>query len=274
MIRGFHLFTLVFLAPLAVFGLAVAGLAVAAVPNKAVLWNSGTCPYAQRAWIALVEKGIPFDTQTVDLKNKGPAFESLYRRANPNPLMSSKVPVLVVDDTHVYTESSVVCEAIEELWPDAPALLPLDLQARARVRAFSSVVYDSVFDGDRSAYKMAMRKLDSPATWDEQEERRRLCESLAALDTSLTGPGPFLLGSQFSLAECMTAPFCQRADAVLSHFCGVTIVDVCREHGYDRAGAWWKAVLERESVVTTGVSPEEAVDGAKRVFDIMRSMPK
>lgn len=271
MVRAFRLLTLVLPAPLGVFGLA---FTAAAAPNKAVLWNSGTCPYAQRAWIALVEKGITFETQIVDLKNKSPEFESLYRQANPNPLMSSKVPVLVVDDKQVYTESSVVCEAVEELWPGAPALLPLDLQARARVRAFSSVVYDSVFGGDRSAYKMAMRKLDSPATWDEQEERRRLCQSLSALDSSLTGPGPFLLGSQFSLAECMTAPFCQRADAVLSHFCGISIVDVCRENGYDRAGDWWKAVLERESVVSTGVSPEDAVDGAKRVFDMMRSMPK
>ena len=258
---SFSFLTLILWAPLAVFGLTV----VAEVPHKVVLWNSGTCPYAQRAWIALVEKGISFESKIVDLKDKDPEFETLYRRANPNPLMSSKVPVLVIDNTFVYTESNVVCEAIDELWPNAPALLPMEPEARAKARAFSSIVYDSIFGGDRSAYQMAMRKINGTC-WDEDAERQKFCESLAAFDASLQGPGPFLLGSHFSLAECMAAPFCQRADAVLDHFCGINVVDLCREHRYDRAGAWWKAVLERESVVATGVSPEEAVIGAKRVF--------
>lgn len=258
---SFSFLTLILWAPLAVFGLTV----VAEVPHKVVLWNSGTCPYAQRAWIALVEKGISFESKIVDLKDKDPEFETLYRRANPNPLMSSKVPVLVIDNTFVYTESNVVCEAIDELWPNAPALLPMEPEARAKARAFSSIVYDSIFGGDRSAYQMALRKING-TSWDDDAERRKFCETLAAFNASLQGPGPFLLGSHFSLAECMAAPFCQRADAVLDHFCGINVVDLCREHRYDRAGAWWKAVLERESVVATGVSPEEAVIGAKRVF--------
>ena len=164
---SFPLLTLTLWAPLAVFGLTV----VAEVPHKVVLWNSGTCPYAQRAWIALDEKGISFESKIVDLKDKDPEFETLYRRANPNPLMSSKVPVLVIDNTFVYTESNVVCEAIDELWPNAPALLPMEPEARAKARAFSSIVYDSIFGGDRSAYQMALRKINGTC-WDEDAERR------------------------------------------------------------------------------------------------------
>ena len=46
---------------------------------------------AQRSWIALVEKGLPFKIRKVDLNNKDEEFVSLYRSINPDPDAAAKV---------------------------------------------------------------------------------------------------------------------------------------------------------------------------------------
>ena len=278
--------------------------------KKVTLWNSGTCPYAQRAWIALKEKGIDgtiLDYQMVDLQNKDatPEFGIAYYKANPNTMSSSKVPVMVVEtevsatesgdgnddqrkdnsNKRYYTESKVVLEVIEELFPEGPRLLSDDIDQRYRARVFGDAVYDSIWGGDRSPYKMLGRKLKNDAndgSWDpiKEEETLRcmlehLNESLQSLDaigrsTSTTSTsGPFVCGEHFGMAECVTAPFVQRADFVLSDYLGMNVLQLCQTHGYERAGAWWKAVLERPSVKETA-SPDPRAS-IQRVIDMMMS---
>lgn len=165
---------------------------------------------------------MAYSWRKVDLfdKDATPEFGAAYLEANPNPLCSSKVPVLEVTSADqasplVFTESRVVLDAVEELWPAAdghPALLPAGVLERARVRVFGEAAFEGAFGGERSAYKTAIRKLDADAgqgQWDPAAERAKLCQSLAALDACLDGSGPFLLGDQFSMAEVMVAPFMQ-----------------------------------------------------------------
>ena len=39
------------------------------------------CPFAQRVWLALLEKQIPFEKQRVDLANKSQYFKDIYSQA-------------------------------------------------------------------------------------------------------------------------------------------------------------------------------------------------
>src|SRR3954452_9571732 len=67
------------------------------------------CPYVQRAAIALIEKGVPFERIDIDLANKPDWFLKV------SPL--GKVPVLAVatDKGEVALfESNVICEYIED----------------------------------------------------------------------------------------------------------------------------------------------------------------
>ncbi|KAI2503254.1 glutathione S-transferase [Fragilaria crotonensis] len=291
--------TLVLTVPLLLLAAAVATpTAAATIPNtnhninkmvqKVTLWNSGTCPYAQRAWIALKEKGIPnVHYAMVDLQNKDatPEFGLAYYKANPNTMSSSKVPVMVVertvdagttngdnenDNMRYYTESKVVLEVIEELFPEGPKLLPDDIDQRYRARLFGDAVYDSIWGGERSPYKMLGRKLKNEDEWDLTKEEETLCLMLQHLNESLESldrTGPFVCGEHFSMAECVTAPFVQRADFVLSDYLGMNVLDLCHRNGYERAGAWWKAVLERPSVKETA-SPDPR-SSIQRVIDMM-----
>jgi glutathione S-transferase len=262
-------------------------IALALTPKRVTFWNSGTCPYAQRAWIALKEKGIQFDFAKVDLADKEatPGFGEAYYKANPNKISSSKVPVVVVEteglNMKYYTESKVLLETLDELFPEAPLLLPADnVDQRYRSRVFGDVVYDSIWGGDRSPYRMAGRKAAGDG-WNQAAEEATLCEMLKAMDDSLACfqqaledaeneeacGGPFVLGEHFSMAECVTAPFVQRADFILKDYLEIDLIALCQEHGYHRVAAWWAAVLERPSVVETA-SPDPKAS-TQRIIDMI-----
>ncbi|MEO8491070.1 glutathione transferase [Pseudomonas sp.] len=86
-----------------------------------------TSPYAMSAFVTLREKGLAFDTLTVDLdtaQNQTPAFAQLS--------LTRRVPTLV-DGDFALSESSAICEYLEQVYPDTP-VYPADPKQRARAR--------------------------------------------------------------------------------------------------------------------------------------------
>ena len=88
------------------------------------------CPYVQRAAIALLEKGMPFERVMIDLRDKPAWFKVM------SPL--GKVPLLRVarpgKEDAILFESKVICEYIEET-ESGPRLHPQDPLDRAQHRA-------------------------------------------------------------------------------------------------------------------------------------------
>ncbi|WP_439865009.1 glutathione transferase [Pseudomonas antarctica] len=86
-----------------------------------------TSPYALAAFVTLREKGLAFDTLTVDLdtaQHQTPAFAQLS--------LTRRVPTLV-DGDFALSESSAICEYLEQVYPDTP-VYPADPKQRARAR--------------------------------------------------------------------------------------------------------------------------------------------
>jgi glutathione S-transferase len=84
-------------------------------------------PYAMSAYVGLLEKGLPFDTETIDLaakRNLAPDFSSTS--------ITRRVPTLL-HDGFALSESSAICEYIDETFSGAP-LYPADARRRARAR--------------------------------------------------------------------------------------------------------------------------------------------
>jgi glutathione S-transferase len=151
------------------------------------LYDAPRCPYCARARIVLAEKGVPYETVTVDLQNR-PA-----RLLEHNP-PHGRVPVLE-EDEWVLAESTVINEYLEERYPDPP-LLPVDPAERAAARL---VVFR--FDDLGKPY-YAFRR-------DEPGADALLADALAHLDRALAAT-PFLTGRAFGLADIAYLPWLLR----------------------------------------------------------------
>ncbi len=86
------------------------------------LWLSA---YSRKVRVALAEKKLEFELQLEKTWHRRPEFLAL------NP--AGKVPVIVEDDGTVLSESTPICEYLDEVYPDR-CLIGLDPAGRAEIR--------------------------------------------------------------------------------------------------------------------------------------------
>lgn len=67
------------------------------------------CPYAQRTWIVLEEKGIPYSRRVINLKNK---TEVDWYKEHVNPL--GKVPAIRDTDGTILYESEIINDTCQD----------------------------------------------------------------------------------------------------------------------------------------------------------------
>ena len=98
------------------------------------LYDHPFSPYAQKCKIALHEKGVPFEAGMPNAIGSGQADEA-FLAANPR----AEVPALVVDGGFTLFDSTIICEFVEDRFPDPP-LMPSDPFARAQARTLEDVM--------------------------------------------------------------------------------------------------------------------------------------
>lgn len=150
------------------------------------LYHSPTSPYARKARIVLIEKGIAFEAIEV----------SPEKVSSQNPL--GKVPTLVMNDDTVLFDSSVIVETIDALFP-TPRLIPEPVLERAAVRRWEALA-DGVCD---VAIPFLIDSRRPPAQQDTERSNKflgKIRASLSYLERALAGRR-FLHGEQFSLAD-------------------------------------------------------------------------
>lgn len=178
-----------------------------------ILYDAARCPYCARVRILLAEKGVPYETVSIDLSDR-PAW--LYQK-NPR----GKVPVLEEDGGFVLPESLVIMEYLEERFPD-PSLWPVDPAERALARLWLDRFDDRLGDD-----YYALRR------GDDSEFDRRLAELDAALERQ-----PFLSGREYGLADIGYVPWVLRAQSNL----GVEL------EPYEALSVWLERLGERPAV--------------------------
>lgn len=98
------------------------------------LYSFGPGANSLKPMLSLYEKGLEFDIRVLN-----PAIfehhEDWFKEINPN----GQVPVLV-HDGKVITESTVICEYLEDEFPDQTPLRPADSYGRAQMRIWTKWV--------------------------------------------------------------------------------------------------------------------------------------
>lgn len=219
---------------------------------------------------------------------KGEQFDPAYLKLNPK----AQVPTLVHDGV-VIRESTLICDYLDELYPDPP-LKPSAPAEVAHMREWIKEADEGGFEGVASlsfvavfrAKLLAMPEDERNAYWAgqtvlERTQRQQSCvfEGLdspyamraiacwerifAKIDKTIVGGGPWLMGKQFTLADLELATFIARLD-------GLKLVEPWLA---DRpnAQAWWRAIKSRPSYSEARVGPSDeesenmGIEGAKIV---------
>lgn len=224
------------------------------------LYNAAHSTCSQKVRICLAEKGLPFEDVRLDIGKAKQHLQPDYLKINPNGV----VPTLV-DDGGIVTDSSVICEYLEERYPEV-RLSPDDLVARGHMRAWMRFIeevptaavrvpsfnmgflpryegmdqstFENVESDIRPIRKHFYRRM-GPKGFKEadviasQEQIAHTCRRMeAALEH-----GPWLMGEQYTLADIIVAPLIDRmADLGMDHIWTETM---------PRVTDWYRRMQER-----------------------------
>jgi glutathione S-transferase len=148
--------------------------------------------YHNKVRIALLEKGVPFEEDATC----SPSQKDEWLARSP----IGKVPILELEGGRRIAESEVICEYLEEAYPQKP-LLPKDPYERAKVRELVTFVelhlelvarrlYPSLFFGAGPASEDTTKSVE-----------KGLLKGVRALK-AIGKFSPYLAGSELTLADC------------------------------------------------------------------------
>jgi len=162
------------------------------------LYESGRAPNPRRVRIFLSEKGISIPTEQVDLaarEHKSNEFTAL------NPLQ--QVPVLVLDDETVITESMAICRYFERLRPEPP-LFGRGPKEEALVDMWNRRMELSLLSAVSNVFRHThpdMKQLENPQVPEWADVNRpRVTEFLGILDVQLKDQ-LFVAGDHYTVAD-------------------------------------------------------------------------
>ncbi|MCZ6870872.1 MAG: glutathione S-transferase family protein [Gammaproteobacteria bacterium] len=171
-------------------------------------------PFPTRVRLVLYAKGIEFEVVEPPGFHGDPNAKGDYLNVNP----IGRVPALELDDGKVLPESEVICEYLEEAYPDVP-LMPEDPWARAQVRLLSRISDIYLVMAMLPLFNMAATP---PKTWDQEKIRRQLSEIGEALDflEEYVGDKGYAVGTSLTHADGTLVPILLLVDEWLPIFRG------------------------------------------------------
>ncbi len=236
------------------------------------LYDHPISPAAQKVHLVLAEKEIEFESHFVDLASKQNLTPE-YLKINP----AGQVPTLVLDGRS-FPESTVICELLDDLFPDPPlrSQNPLELaQMRLWTKRLDETLHaacgglqwpmlmlpvlEKMSSEDAEAL---LAKVPDPVRRGRQQELYRLGMRAPVAVTAINTYRQFLVdmeavlqqqtwlaGSSYSLADLGVTPYFQ----TLKHFCWTEMFA-----DLPAVGDWYERCFSRpsyEEAIGAGLQP-------------------
>ena len=226
--------------------------------SELILYDFGNSVCCQKVRITLRAKALEWRAIRVDLFTAA-QYDPQYLKLNPKGV----VPTLVHDGKPII-ELTLICEYIDEAFPQSPKFIPADPWLQSRMRLWSKMVDEGLFDGVTEISFSAMfrermknmpeetrqkrfRNVGDPRRTDRFKSTYELgvqspfvVHAIAAYErafkmlenTLAESGGPWILGAEPTLADINLMPFAARLDYL-------GLVDLWIGHR-PRVRAWWK----------------------------------
>ena len=193
------------------------------------LWLS---PFSRKIRIVLIEKNLDFQMIVEETWERRHEFLAL------NP--TGEVPVLIEQDDTVLAESSVICEYLEEKYPE-PGLIGKNLHDRAEVRRLVAW-FDQKFNKEvteKLLNEKVMKRFLGLGEPDSREIRAAQSNIHTHLDyiTFLTDRRFWLAGDQLTLADIAAA----------AHISAIDYLGDVPWSKYKAAKNWYARIKSRPS---------------------------
>ena len=211
----------------------------------------------------MLEKGVNFEHKLIDLSNKPADFLEKYQLASGRSYGSGLVPLLEHGDKLVI-ESDVVTKYISKhikgvgkgdgLYPTNEEDVELintflDEWGSVTDRYYSILTATSQKEVDRCVAKWA--------------QRLETIESILKQRTT----GDYLLGTDVSYAECISAPWIQRFYVTLPYFRGINFHDdILLANNLQCLSEWMDKVCNRPSCIESKCPEDEMIAACKRYY--------
>jgi glutathione S-transferase len=213
-----------------------------------VLYEHPVSPFAQKVKLALLEKGVMFESRLPDLLG---GDDDGLTALNPR----REVPVLVDGETAIF-DSTIILEYIEERWP-VPMLMPRTPHARARIRMIEELC-DTYYDAINWAV-FEIRFFQRATGAEAERLLGRAAEETHGVDAWLErqlGDQPYFNGFAFGWADLAVVPAVHAASWAGTPPAPGSLL-----------AAWFDRVRERASVTAT-------LEDAARALPSFESIPQ
>jgi glutathione S-transferase len=155
------------------------------------LHGSPISNYYNKAKLALLEKGLPFEEKVVNFRDKDAALYAL------SPM--GKIPFLTTEQGCL-CESQVILDYLEAVHPEPP-LVPSDPFAAAKVRELVTFLDWHLEMAARQLYGAAFFGAPALSEGNAARIRREIEQKIAGVKHLLT-MAPYAVGDSFTMADC------------------------------------------------------------------------
>ena len=210
-------------------------------------YNAWYCPFAQRAWMALVHKGIDFEYIEVDPYASSEWWVEVSRGAE-------LVPVLVQRNSNGIGETTIVesiriLEYLEDYLPDTSPIFASDPLERAEQKYWMDHIGNKI-----TPYLYRFLKA-SEAGEHRDESSESLLEGLTTLVQAMNPVGPCFSGAHLAAVDIALVPFAYRIDVLLGTYRDFKLPQ--EGEIWQRYQRWYQAMLANPVFRTTAFDQGE-----------------
>jgi glutathione S-transferase len=213
------------------------------------LYSAWYCPFAQRAWLALEQKGIKFEYTEVDPYDKTDGWLKVSRGA-------AMVPVVVEDDQHaeksIVQDSNRILEYLDDLYRQQNPIFSTNPNQRAEQKYWIDHICNEVvpyFYRYRKAYEAG------PA---QSEARSKMLGGLISIAEATQSDGPYFSGNEIDAVDLSVIPLAYRINVLLEHYRGFSLPtegDI-----WNRYHRWYDTMIETSVFATTSIEQADYRD--------------
>jgi len=198
------------------------------------LYNAWYCPFAQRAWMGLIHKGIDFEYVEVDPYDYSDWWLKVSRGA-------ALVPVLVQPNSNgsgetTIVESNRILEYLEDYAADANPLFANDPNQRAEQKYWMDHIGNKITP-------FLYRFLKASEAGEQRDgSRDQLIEGLSTLILAMDAEGPYFSGQEIGAVDIALIPFAYRIEVLLGAYRDFSLP--VEGETWQRYQRWYQAMLE------------------------------